>query len=487
MADLIHLIHKAVWGPWLLVVFLGTGIYLTICSGGFQIRGIRTWMGQTAGSLVKSLTSGSHKTSQFRTACTALAATVGTGNIVGVATALAAGGPGAVFWMWVSAFIGMMMAYGETWLGITYRRRKEKRTEEGNAENGTAAETEEKWICGPMVTLKYGANCPAAAGAYALFCVLSSLGMGSMVQANSLAETAEFTWNVPRIWCAVILTGAAGMVIRGGIGRIGLAAEKLIPWSAGIYLGASALVLACCWRQIPRVLLEIAVDACSPASAGISIAGGAAGWGMKTAVQYGIARGVFSNEAGLGSLAILHGSAENTTPEEQGMWAMFEVFFDTIVVCTVTALVILCAAAEKGVPIQDGASLAVRSFSEFLGTGGEYAVALSMMLFAFATIIAWYYMGKQAADYLFAKKGGGMAETVYDILYLGAVFMGCMAKVNAVWELSDIWNGLMALPNIGAILLLANRIRYPGPLGNKIKMPLDSFQEDPYTYHSKRE
>ena len=465
MTGFIHMIHKAVWGPWLMVIFLGTGIYLTIRSGGFQIRGIGTWMGQTAGSLIKSLKSNSKETSQFQTACTALAATVGTGNIVGVATALAAGGPGAVFWMWVSAFIGMMTAYGETWLGITYRRREKNTAENRNAEaeNETAAETDGKWICGPMVTLEYGAKWPAAAGTYAFLCVLASLGMGSMVQANSLAETAEFTWNMPRIWCAVILTVSAGMVIQGGIGRIGRAAEKLIPWSAGIYLGASILVLAFCWKQIPKVLLEIITGACSPVSAGSSMAGGFAGWGMKNAVQYGIARGVFSNEAGLGSLAILHGAAENTTPEEQGMWAMFEVFFDTIVVCTVTALVILCAAAQKGFPIQDGASLAVRSFSAFLGTGGEYAVALSMMLFAFATIIAWYYMGKQAADYLLGEKGSSMAGAVYGILYLGAVFMGCMAKVDAVWELSDIWNGLMALPNIGAILILANQIRYPSP------------------------
>lgn len=459
MTDLIHLVHKAVWGPWLLVIFLGTGFYLTIRSGGFQIRGIGTWMGQTAGSLVKSLKTGSRGTSQFQTACTALAATVGTGNITGVATALAAGGPGAVFWMWVSAFIGMMTAYGETWLGITYRRREDKKTGNGRPEEG-------KWLCGPMVTLKYGVKCPAAAGIYAFLCVLVSLGMGSMVQANSLAETAEFTWKMPRIWCAVILTAAAGAVIGGGIRRIGLAAEKLIPWSAGIYLGASVLVLVFCWKQIPKVFLEIVSDAFSPSSAGSSMAGGMAGWGMKTAVQYGIARGVFSNEAGLGSLAILHGTAENTTPEEQGMWAMFEVFFDTIVVCTVTALVILCAAAQKGFPIQDGASLAVRSFSEFLGDGGEYAVALSMMLFAFATIIAWYYMGKQAADYLFGEGGSGMAGSVYGILYLGAVFFGCVARIDAVWELSDIWNGLMALPNIGAILILAPRIRYPYSLDN---------------------
>ena len=446
MLNLIHLLHRAVWGPWLLVLFLGTGLYLTARSGGFQFRGIRIWAGWTVGSLFRRKNKNSGGVSQFQTACTALAATVGTGNIVGVATAVAAGGQGAVFRMWVSAFIGMMTAYGETWLGIRYRLR---------GKDG-------KWICGPMVTLSNGAKQPVLAGIYAVLCVMASLGMGSMVQANSLAETAWFSWNMPRAICGIVLAVAAGLVIKGGISRIALAAERLVPWSAAIYLGASALVLAACWRQIPGVFVQIITCAFSASTAGESAAGAAAGWGVKTAVQYGIARGVFSNEAGLGSLAILHGAAEDTTPEEQGMWAMFEVFFDTILVCTVTALVILCAAARKGFPVQNGASLAVRSFSAFLGTPGEYTVALSMMLFAFATIIAWYYMGKQAADYLLGSCRGKSSGRIYGGLYLGAVFLGCIARVEAVWELSDIWNGLMALPNIMAILLLAGRIRYPG-------------------------
>lgn len=446
MLNLIHLLHKAVWGPWLLILFLGTGLYLTIRSGGFQFRGIRIWAGSTAGSLFRKKNRGSEGVSQFQTACTALAATVGTGNIVGVATALACGGPGAVFWMWMSAFIGMMTAYAETWLGIHYRLKG----------------TDGKWICGPMITLRDGAKRPALAGTFAVLCLLASLGMGSMVQANSLAETAQFSWRMPRAACGLVLAAVVWLVIKGGIGRIALAAEQLVPWSATIYLGASILVLAACRRQIPGVFAQILTCAFSPAAAGESVAGAAAGWGVKTAIQYGIARGVFSNEAGLGSLAILHGAAEDTTPEEQGMWAMFEVFFDTILVCTITALVILCAAAEKGFPIRNGASLAIRSFSAFLGTPGEYTVALSMILFAFATIIAWYYMGKQAADYLLGSRGGKLWGRIYGGLYLGAVFWGCIARMEAVWELSDIWNGLMALPNILAILLLAGQVRYPG-------------------------
>lgn len=466
MGEWIHGIHQIVWGPWILVLFLGTGVYLTIRSGGFQIRGLGTWMGKTAGAFVgKGNRREGGGVSQIQTACTALAATVGTGNIVGVATALTAGGPGAVFWMWMSALIGMMTAYGETWLGIRHRFR----------------DPSGRWICGPMVTLKRGAGCPRLAAVYAGLCVLCSLGMGSMVQANSLAETAEFTWDLPKALCALVLTAVAGLVIKGGIKRIAGTAERLVPWSAGIYLAASFLVLFACREQIPYVLTEIVAAAFRPEQAAQSLAGGAAGWGVKSAVQYGIARGVFSNEAGLGSLAILHGAAEEGTPEEQGMWAMFEVFFDTILVCTITALVILCAAAKEGFPLENGASLAVRCFSAFLGSAGEYAVALSMMLFAFATIIAWYYMGRQAVDYLAGERR--MAGWGYLALYLGAVFIGCVARLELVWELADIWNGLMALPNIAAIWLLVGQIRYPAAGRRKKceKILLDTSGKEPYT------
>ena len=445
MANWIHQLHQIVWGPWMLILFLGTGLYLTVRSGGFQIRGIGLWMKHTAGSLLvrEKATIGAGKISQIQTACTALAATIGTGNIVGVATALTAGGPGAVFWMWVSAMIGMMTAYGETWLGICHRVQNQ----------------EGKWLCGPMVTLKKGAGLPFLAGVYGLFCVLASLGMGSMVQANSLAEAAEFAWGIPRWSCGIILVLLAGVVIKGGTKRIAGTAGRLIPWSAAIYLTASLAVLCLCWRQIPVVLGQIISAAFCPEGAARNLAGGAAGWGMKTAVQYGVARGVFSNEAGLGSLAILHGTAEDGRPEIQGMWAIFEVFFDTILVCSVTALVILCAAAQKGFPLENGAALAVQSFSECLGKLGEYTVALSMMLFAFATIIAWYYMGRQAAEYMVG--GGKWASVCFLIAYLSASFWGCIVRLETVWELADIVNGLMAIPNLAAILLLADQIHYP--------------------------
>lgn len=389
---------------------------------------------------------------QFQTACTALAATIGTGNIVGVATALTAGGPGALLWMWVSAGIGMMTGYAETMLGVKYRYR----------------DSRGHWVCGPMVYLERGLKIPWLGMLYSFFCVMVSLGMGSMVQSNSIAETLDFSFSFPPLSTGLILTAIVMMVVWGGIGRIAYVSERLVPLSAGIYILFSLIVIMSCYDRIPSVVLSIWNTAWKPSSA----IGGVAGYGIMKSIQFGISRGVFSNEAGLGSMAVLHGAAENTTPQKQGMWAMFEVFFDTILICTMTALVILCI--TNGDPAgtgYDGAVLTTYCFQDRLGRMGEYLVAGAMMLFAFATIIAWYYLGKQAALYLFSRLpitrnnrflNEALGERLYTLLYLGAVFTGCIAKLETVWELSDIWNGLMALPNIAALIILIKEVTYPG-------------------------
>lgn len=265
---------------------------------------------------------------QFQSACTALAATIGTGNIVGVATALTAGGPGALFWMWVSAAIGMMTAYGETSLGQCYRYR----------------EKDGHWMCGPMVYMERGLGCSMLATLYAGLAVMASLGMGSMVQSNSISETLKFAVGVPPVFSAVLVTVLAGIIISGGIARISQVSEKLMPISAGVYVLFSLLVIFSYWDRIPEILTMVFRNAFQIRSVG----GGISGFLLSRGVRYGLSRGVFSNEAGLGSLAVLHGAAEDTSPGQQGMWAMFEVFLDTMVICTLTALVILCAAYEAG-------------------------------------------------------------------------------------------------------------------------------------------
>ena len=452
---MIHWIHTMVWGPGMLVLFLAVGILYTIRLRGFVFWGFPRWWKNTAGSLWKTPEkTGTNEEnmqggdavggmSPFQSACTALAATIGTGNIAGVATALLSGGPGAIFWMWVSAFLGMATAYGETVLGIRYR----KRDRSGG------------WVAGPMLYMERGLGCRWAGLLYAGLCAAASFGMGSMVQANAISEPLEFSFSMPPVLIGGLLVLLSGRIMAGGAGAIAGAAEKMVPVSAGSYMAASAAVLFLFRENIPSAFGMIFQDAFSFRSA----AGGAVGLLASKSVQYGIARGVFSNEAGLGSLAVLNGAAEGD-PGVQGQWAIFEVFFDTIVSCTLTALVILCvagrgAASESGA--ENGASLTSLCFFTALGSPGGYLVAVCVVLFAFSTIIAWYYMGRQAAEYLGGKISGRI-PAIYTAGYLLAAFLGCLGAMETVWQVTDIFNGLMAVPNLAALVLLVGEIDAPG-------------------------
>ena len=433
MQQTLQLLHEVVWGPWTIFLFLGTGLFFTVKSGGFQIRKLPYWWKKTVGSLGKG------SISSFQTSCTALAATIGTGNIVGVATALTAGGPGAVFWLWISALIGMATAYAETSLGQKYRYRRP---------DGT-------WQCGPMVSMERGLGCRSLGLIYALFAVLASLGMGSMVQANAVSETLCYEAGMKQEIAAVLVTALTAAVVWGGIRRISRMTSWFVPLSAGIYFFFSVWSLVVCRRSIPVVLGQILKEAWAPGAAG----GGIAGFLFSRSVRFGLARGVFSNEAGLGTLAVLHGAAEDTTPEEQGMWAMFEVFVDTIVICTLTALVILCAGMESGL---DGAALTSFCFTKILGSFGGFLVSASMAAFAFATIVGWYYIGRQMFSYLAEYLCPGVnTEYLYTILYLLSVWLGCICRLELVWLMSDLVNGLMAYPNLLSLWLLAGHVQFP--------------------------
>lgn len=455
---MIHRIQGLVWGPALLGLLLFTGLFFTVEGGGFQLRGFFVWWRATVGSLFGGQEgdrdSGEEgSVNKLQAACTALAATIGTGNIVGVASAMTAGGPGAVFWMWVSAAMGMMTAYAETSLGILYRYR----------------DSEGRWICGPMVYLAKGLRCPRLSLAYGILCLLASLGMGSMVQSNAAAQTICYLTGLKPVICAVVITGLVVFVAWGGTGRVAGVAERLVPVSAGIYMVFSIAVLVRCRSQVPDAFREIFRCALLPRS----VLGGIGGYGISSGFRYGIARGVFSNEAGLGSLAGLHGATGDTTPQEQGMWAMFEVFFDTMVICTMTALVILCVTGgRQGLAsgARDGAVLTAWCFQSVLGEAGQYLISGSMVVFAFATMIAWYYLGRQTLGGVLewvnekmglSEKARGRIETLYLVLFGYAVFLGSVSSLTAVWELSDIWNGLMAFPNILALLILHREVRYP--------------------------
>lgn len=452
------LLHELVWGPWTLVLFLGVGIWFSVRCRFFQITGIRCWWKATGGALFGGAPD-ANRTSEkdkgreptvtsFQSACTALAATIGTGNIVGVATALTCGGPGALFWMWISAAIGMMTAYAETYLGQVYRYRK----------------ADGHWMCGPMVYMERGVKCPFLSLFYTILAVLASLGMGSMVQSNSVSTTLLHNAGVPLWASGVAVTLLTAVIVLGGIRRISQVAERLMPFSAGLYLFFSVIVILSCAEKLPSVFYTIFHEAFHPKAA----AGGFAGFLLSGSVRYGLSRGVFSNEAGLGTLAVLHGAAEHTTPERQGMWAMFEVFFDTIVICTLTALVILCAVRVwEAPPGLDGAALTAWCYSVRLGIAGEILVSAALIVFAFATIVAWYYLGRQTAEYLAEKvcqensSRKRQMMSGYTLLYLLAVFTGCICRLEVVWLVSDLWNGLMAYPNLLALMLLSGQVRVP--------------------------
>ena len=431
--EALRIVQKMVWGPWLLGLFLAVGVLCMVRLRGFPIRHIRVWWGETVGSGGKG---------QLLTTCTALAATVGTGNITGVAAALAIGGPGAVFWMWAAAFLGMALAYTEVYLGILYGG-------------------------GPYVYLENGAGSCFAGKCYALFCVLASLGMGCMVQAGALADSLRYATSLPPLGTGIILAVLTAVVLFGGAKRIGWTASVLVPVSAGLYLLAGGIAVFSFYDQIPEVLMKIVGGAFGLAdNAGQTdgssilnfsgISGGMTGYGMAAAIRSGVSRGVFSNEAGLGTLAVLHGPAEHTTPWEQGMWAMFEVFFDTVVLCSLTALVILCTTQGDTETLSlTGAALAAACFSAKLGVIGEWFISISMVVFAFATVIAWYYLGQQAIEDL------SLFSRIYPVLFLGAVFAGGCIRLEAVWMLSDLWNGLMAFFNLTALLFLTGEVEYP--------------------------
>ena len=440
---MVQWLHEFIWGPGMLALFLFVGILYTVRLRGFPILGLSAWWKTTVGSLFRPGDSdGSHTgISQFQSACTALAATIGTGNIAGVATALLAGGPGAVFWMWISAFFGMATAYGETELGMKYRRKDRK----GN------------WISGAMCYLEHGLDCKWLAIIYAVLCMMASFGMGSMVQANAISETFEFAFSMPPISVGIILTALAGKIILGGAKKIARTAEKMVPISAGIYIIASISILILFWHRLPEVMRMIVTDAFSFRSA----SGGFMGFAVNESVRYGVARGVFSNEAGLGSLAALNGGSDSVEPEIQGQWAIFEVFLDTIVCCTLTALVVLCTAGEELRAFGgNGAELTSLCFTRGLGNLGGYTMSMCTALFAFATIIAWYYMGKQAVTYLEENAGVDVSK-IYLAGYLACVFLGSLGSMEAVWEVSDIFNGMMAVPNLAALILMAGVVKAP--------------------------
>ncbi len=446
MEELIHGLQRLVWGPGMLVFFLGTGIRFTLDSNFFQIRKIHIWMGKTLGALKNvRKTEKEHSISQFQSFCTALAATLGTGNITGVATALIFGGPGAVFWMWVSAFFGMMTNYAENYLGIRYRYKDQKG----------------RWKGGAMVYMEKGLNSRVLAVLFAVCCLIASLGMGNMVQGNSMAKGLESAFGIPPFITGSVCMILLAMIVTGGVKRVAALTEKLVPLMAGIYFLGALAVLAANWQAVPQAMSLIFTQAFQIRAG----AGGAAGYTVRQAIRMGVARGIFSNEAGLGSSVMAHVQSDVESPQVQGMWGMLEVFIDTMVGCTVTALVILVSGVyqpelyldqiSRGIETIDGTTLTGQAFGAVIPWGAQF-LAAATALFAFATIAGWSYFGEQTAAYLGKERGAA----VYRYIYILITLPGCIMAPSLIWDLSDAFNGMMALPNLVALFFLGKQVKY---------------------------
>lgn len=547
-------VNGVVWGIPMLILIIGTGIYMSVRTGFFQITRIKTWANETFLAIFKkkSVTKTEEKKAitQFQALSTALAATIGTGNIAGVATAVCIGGPGAVFWMWLSALFGMMTSFSENVLGIYFRKKNEHGEWSGGAmyylEEGLKEKKGLRRIAKPLSVM------------FAIFCVLASFGIGNMAQSNSISSAMQSNFNIPTVVTGVVLAVIAALVVLGGIKRIAMVTEKLVPFMAIFYIAGCLIIFVMNFRHIPYVFSSIFKSAFSFSA----VAGGVGGYIIKRAVTMGFKRGVFSNEAGLGSSVMVNCASDVKEPVIQGMWGIFEVFFDTIIVCTLTAFVILSSPAnsvsfeealnnvstqpqyftinytdgetnlidsdinpkyivasddaeegtyteysaktvygqefpvkilnssnvsgendftfanvmelkgiqakdangnhltnENGDPIIDsveitevnGVPLVTYAFSQRLGSVSGKILAVAILLFAFSTTLGWSFYGTKALEYLLGTK----ATIVYKIIFVLFIVVGCTMKLGLAWDISDTFNGLMALPNLIGILSLS--------------------------------
>ncbi len=545
-------LNSFIWGTPMLVFFVLVGVIMTIGTRFFQLAHIRHWLKRTVGSLFSSsrcslTSSDSRQLSQFQALCTALASSIGTGNIAGVSTAIAVGGPGAVMWMWVSALLGMMTAYAENVLGIYYRHKN----------------SDGEWCGGPMYYMTRGMSskphlgklAPALAFLFCVFCILASFGMGNMAQVNSISTALEANFSISPLTCGIVLAVTVAFIIVGGVGRVGRTAEKLVPLMALFYIIGALTIFVMNYKQIPYVFSSIFRGAFSMRS----VTGAGAGLLLKHTVVIGFKRGVFSNEAGLGSAVMAHSSADVKEPAVQGMWGIFVVFFDTIVVCTLTAFVLLsttCPAMtlsealqgigkepryisikddflsdanyielvdsefttayapainagesarvykvtpsggipfdvcikkeaasdssrtytnimsvrgvsvdaggntidEAGAPINavtleklEGVPLVTYAFSQKIGDWAGKMIAVAILLFAFSTVVGWSFYGSRAWEFVF----GSSSLAIYKIIFVLCIVFGATLKLSVVWNLSDAFNGLMAVPNLVALATLS--------------------------------
>jgi len=434
MTELLGTIDGFVWGLPTIILLVGTGVFISLLMKFIQFRHFIYGWKLISGKYDDPNDEG--EVTHFQALSTALSATIGTGNIAGVGTAIAIGGPGAVFWMWITAIFGMGLKYAECLLALKYRVIHEDGTTGG----------------GPMYYLEKGLGKKWLGVAFAIFAAIAAFGIGNMVQANSVAEPLLDTFGIPKIVTGLVMAVLSFAVIVGGVKRIGSFSSKIVPAMALFYIIGALLVIFTHLSAVPAAFAMIFHDAFS----GTAATGGFVGAGIAQAIRFGVARGVFSNEAGLGSAPIAHGAAQTKEPVREGLVAMLGPFIDTLVICTMTALVIIVTGAftmtgADGTGLT-GAILTKAAFQAGMPfAGGEYIVTIGIIFFAFSTVIGWSYYGDRCVDYLFGQK----AVMPYRIIYCMIIPVGATIKLSTVWTISDIFNALMAWPNLIGLIFLS--------------------------------
>lgn len=453
--NVLNVIDSFVWGPFFLIpLLLGTGLWLTIRLTGLQFRKLfpalrLAFLKRDEG---KAVGEDGHQRidetiegdiSHYQALTTALAATVGVGNIAGVATAIHIGGPGAVFWMWVTGLIGMASKYSEAFMAVRFRSKDAKGAISGGPQYYLEHATKVKWL-GKTLAI-----------AFAIFAIIASFGIGNLTQANSVATQLQASFGINPWMTGLFLASLTGIVLIGGVKSIGRVTSAFVPIMIILYVGAALVVLCLNVREIPAAFVTIVHDAFT----GTAATGGFVGSAFMVVLQYGVARGIFSNESGLGSAAIAAAAARTREPVRQGLVSMTQTFIDTIIVVTMTALVIVVTGAwtltdANGKPL-DGSPLTAEAFNiGFPGGQGHFVVAISLVFFAFSTVLGWAYYGERCVERLFGLK----AVVVYRLAFSVVVFVGCITELKVAWTFADITNGLMALPNLIGLILSSGLI-----------------------------
>ena len=425
-----------------MILLVGTGVYYTFRCGGIQFKWFGYIMKNTIGKIFEKKEAGEGAVTPFQAVCTALAATVGTGNIAGITGAIALGGPGAVFWMWISALFGMCTKFAEVTLAIHFRERNDK----GD------------WVGGPMyyISKGLGKNWKWLGSLFALFGMLAAFGIGNMTQINSIVTSISGTINsftpinvnTANLIIGIIVAIFCGIVLIGGLKRIGQVTEKLVPFMAVIYILSALIIFFAHIGNIGNVLRSIFVGAFTPSA----VVGGAAGITISAAVKRGVGRGVFSNEAGLGSAPIAHAAADTDSAVRQGCFGVFEVFADTIVICTLTAFAVLMSGTPINFGQAAGADLTIAAFGTTFGRVGGIIISVGLTLFATSTILSWCLYGTRCAEFLFKTT---KIIKPYQVIFCLIIVLGAVTELSLVWDIADTLNGLMALPNLVGLLALS--------------------------------